>query len=240
MKISPHAHHPTLIVFILLFSLSISCTAAPQMEKPINEEPTAPFYWTGQVHWSEEPLWPVTVSLRKKNNCDVITSVVVTSDAPFTISADLTPGDYQIYSELQDSTLPAIYWDAYGPAVTVPQDGEPTLTCPQEISHNKKMVPLFPMKEEVVSARRPTLQWEAVPHAALYRVFWFEKTAMEGDVIKTEQYLETEIPEYTFKEDIVPNRTYEWNVHAYKESEKGYFAYTPSCWFKTAPALSDE
>ncbi|MBN1473034.1 MAG: hypothetical protein JW914_00320 [Syntrophaceae bacterium] len=188
--------------------------------------------------WVEEPSWPVSVSIIDKNHRN-IASLTITSDMPFTICAYLRPGEYYIFSSLPYKDQPSTYWDAYGPRIQISKDQEPLFSGYPTIKHKKKIIPLYPIKYEEVSVKRPTLKWEPFAGAYFYSVGWFEKDGLNGRVIKTKQKLKTKIPQYTFDEDLIPNRTYEWFVSAYDKFNQN-IAYYSSCYFKTSSILSDK
>lgn len=225
------------IFVIPLFCVMAASSAAPPTEQGAQTDaPTAYFCWTNQVQWAQEPLWPVTVSIMDKD-CNALASIPVTSDAPFTISADLKPGEYQIMSELPANYPPGIYWDKHGTRVKVTEAGALSVMYEQDLRHLKTMTTLSPIKNQIVTERRPTLKWEPFPGAKYYVSHWFEEyipTSKDDDpvVIKTVQHLRTDMPEYTFEEDVVPGRRYEWSVSAF-DQENQQLAYWGASYFTT-------
>ena len=234
--------------YLQVFVITLFCVMAASYSAPPAEHeaqtvvPTAYFCWTNQVQWAQEPLWPVTVSIMD-DDCNALASITVTSDAPFTINANLPPGEYQIMSELPDNYPPGIYWDTHGTRVRVTEEGTLSVMYEQDLRHLKTMVPLSPIKKQVVSELRPTLKWAPFPEAAYYIINWFEeninRTASDVNVFKTVQKMRTDIPEYTFEEDVVPNRMYEWSVSAFDQSGQE-MAYWGASYFKTPEPSPDE
>jgi len=186
--------------------------------------------YTGRVTWSEEPLFPVDVSLKQGKR--TVATLRVRDGNEFELRAEVRPGRYLISSEIPSNAPPVTYWGAFGPMIRVDSNGTATVQS-HDIFHEKVMKLLWPAACEVVSTNRPTLKWEAIPGAAYYTVGWFEEPATHGEVIRTKQNLETRIPEYTFEEAVVPGRRYEWFVHAHKASGES-FAYYSSGYFRTA------
>lgn len=219
---------PVRILYSAVLLVAAAAGAAPA---------AVPFCWTNQVQWSQEPLWPVTVSIQD-GECNAMASVAVTSAAPFILCADLAPGEYQIRSELPENTPPAAYWDEYGTRVKVRTDGTLEILYEQVLRHLRKMTPLSPIHKDVVTDRRPTLKWAPFPGARSYEVHWFEEHPDRADddkVIKTVQHLRTDQPEYTFAEDVVPGRIYEWSVRAF-DADGVELAYWGASYFTTPPA----
>lgn len=65
---------------------------------------------------------------------------------------------------------------------------------------------------ETVKSSRPILKWKKYPKAKSYHLRWFEIDPVTRSIIKTKQNIKTENTEYKFKEDLVPNRVYQWQV----------------------------
>ena len=234
--------------YLHVFVMTLFCVMAASYSTPFTEQgaqtdaPTAYFCWTNQVQWAQEPLWPVTVSIMDEN-CHALASITVTSNAPFIITANLTPGEYQIISELPGNYPPGIYWDAHGTRVKVAEDGTLSVMYKHDLRHQKTMTPLHPTKNQIVTEPRPTLKWTPFPGAKYYVAHWFEEyiPSSEDDdpvVIKTVQHLRTDIPEYTFEEDVVQGRRYEWSVSAFDQEEQE-LAYWGASYF-TTPTGSEE
>jgi len=66
-----------------------------------------------------------------------------------------------------------------------------------------------------VKELRPTLKWKKYPEAHSYYLSWFEIDPVTKSSIKAKQHIKTEDTEYKFKEDLVPNRIYQWQIVAH-------------------------
>ncbi len=90
-----------------------------------------------------------------------------------------------------------------------------------------------PKTRTIVTDARPLLTWEKLPDAAKYEVYWLVEDGPQSVVSRGSG--ETTKPQFRLTEDIVPNRQYEWGVHAFGKNgeELGYWA---SAYFFTAGA----
>jgi len=65
---------------------------------------------------------------------------------------------------------------------------------------------------ETVKESRPILKWKKYPDAKSYHLRWFEIDPVTRVSIKTKQDIQVQGTEYQFKEDLIPNRVYQWQV----------------------------
>jgi hypothetical protein len=157
-------------------------------------------------------MFPVRITLSSAGA--VVAEVAVTDDKPFVIEADVRPGTHTLYSEPSSKEAGEMYWGAFGPKIQIDIDGRLIYVTNQLINHELRIKLLEPRMLANVNAERPTLRWEAVPGAAGYELTWFEEMPAERRVLKTSQSLKAAGPQYTFEQDVVSKRLYEWDVRA--------------------------
>jgi len=179
---------------------------------------------TGRVTWAGTPSFPVRVGFSDlKGHLFAATNVV--SEAPFVLSADLSPGEYSIESEIPNEWPPKIYWSASGPLFVLATNGalSPTNTLGlTELRHLQTIKPSAPPDMAVITNRRPTLRWQPKHGAAYYTVDW-RNLFMFLPTLNFKLGIRCNTNEYTFPEDLLLG-TYQWDIEAY-DSNDTQFAY---------------
>ncbi|MCA9491600.1 MAG: PDZ domain-containing protein [Myxococcales bacterium] len=166
----------------------------------------------GHVRWGGAPAWPVTVTLT--NGVEVVAATVVTTDAAFSIEADVGPGVWRVVSDVSRDADRS-WWTALGPYLDVEPSG--LASCASNcmgLQHARKMEVSAPSWSEAVTEARPSLSWKPVPGADHYGVRWFELPT-ESRRKPTEAVHGTT---WTFPFDVVQGRVYQWDVEAYAAS----------------------
>lgn len=180
-----------------------------------------------RISWTKEPCYPLKISLLDGKRVPVVTSTVE-NGTTVELCGFLSPGKYTIYSEVDKASG---YWGSYGGTVSVAEDGRISIQ-PQPIQHSLKMKLIAPSQMELVVVARPTLLWEPVEGAKSYTIRWFEEEPATRKVLSQKQNIKVTDPGWAFDVDVVPLRTYEWQVDAYDEAGVR-IAYFASGYFRT-------
>ena len=210
------------------FAQSFTPPPPPQQLSAGQKAGTFAFSYSGQVGFTQDPAFPVTVSITDAVRKPVV-QIVVKDDSPFTVSADLAPGSYEINSDVM-SEKSKVYWVALGPRFFIDQKGLVTFTLGNgSLLHQKMMTVLSPDPKgtETVAEARPLLKWQPLPSAVRYNVFWsVHEPSGKIDRDKNGSSEDITTTEYRLPEDVIPNRRYEWSVWAWDSDNKriGYWS----------------
>jgi hypothetical protein len=233
-----------LLVISMLLSIGTSSGAIPatpvplpasgQQKLPSGTEPgTFLFTYTGRVGFTQEPAFPVLVTLTDYAHQPVVT-MIVTSSAPFILSRNLIPGSYRLESNV-GPTRQMIYWAALGPQLFIDSDGNVTAgntLYGRDLVHEKMLTVLAPdpTGTTTITDKRPLLKWRPLEGAIYYQVDWIVEDAPHH--IVGHGHGETTKTQFRLTEDTVPNRQYEWSVLAFG-SHKERLGYWTSALFYT-------
>lgn len=181
--------------------------------------------YEGHVRWTGPPAWPVTLTLGSA--VGTVATTVLTADGPFVLEADVPPGTWQVLSAV-DAANDAAWWGAIGPFLRVDDTGgvRCAFNCLAEhFVHRRKMHITGPPMMEMVDIARPELRWEPVDGAAQYSIRWFELRDGDRAVMRTVQNIPVKDTHWTFDEDVVAARVYQWDVEA-RNTTGAMFAHT--------------
>jgi len=177
----------------------------------------------GVVQWAAEPQYPCEVGIWSGRKAQ---SVTLEAEPAFELVVEVLPGTHtlesrpahDLFKEL-NSGAPVrgtqIYWAEYGPRLTVSASGRLTVSGAHELRHQLVLWQVSPIGDVTVSEERPLLEWMSVPGAEEYNVRWFEKDPATGRVVRSVQQNRTTATSMRFPEDVVPGRSYQWDVDAY-------------------------
>jgi hypothetical protein len=238
-----HSLRASVLVCILLIPVYSAQAQQPPSTGSVIKQQLAPgktpqtfeFTYTGRVRFTQEPAFPVTIAVTGADHKPVY-KITVKDDAPFTLSTDLPQGTYWIES------FPApendkIYWGAIGPQFFINASGEMTngpSMYAAELVHQKKLTVLSPdplKPPATTTEKRPLIQWQPLPGATRYQVYWLVEEAPLKIVNRGTG--ETTGTEFRLTEDVTPNHRYELGVNAYGSDGQqiGYWSaayfYTP-------------
>ncbi|MBI1849136.1 MAG: sigma-70 family RNA polymerase sigma factor [Planctomycetes bacterium] len=172
---------------------------------------------TGRVTWSREPAWPVDVGLRRASDREVVTSSRVDNDAPFTLDADLSPGEYSIESTLPNNAPPKRYMDAWGGRIWINDDG--TAVVEMTKIHHLLFLKLLSQQEWAeVAEKRPTVRWTTAEGASSYVVNVIETDRFTRQVISSAIMPRLTVPAYEFASDLVAGHSYQVNFSAFDDA----------------------
>lgn len=177
---------------------------------------TFAFTFRGTVGWAGPAEWPVAFVLGPDEQ--PLARVVVRDGAPFELVAELPPGRWQTMSLVADDAT-VRWWDALGPVLELSADG--VLACGTNCfapEHSRKLDLVAPEPMAEVSVARPELRWAPVAGAGVYFVRWFELGPPGRSVLRTVQDIRVDGTAWTFAEDVVPGRLYQWDVEACRDA----------------------
>jgi hypothetical protein len=207
------------------FAQTLYPTPAPQQLPPGGQPGTFAFTYSGQVSFTQEPAFPVIVSIQTLLH-RAVAKIRVKDAVPFTISANLPPGTYTIDSEMVPEKS-KFYWPAFGQNFILDPQGVVTyLPGSGPLVHQKIVWLLEPDPEETATIRdpRPLLKWKPLTGADHYKAVWLvndpngerpQNGFNSGDIAATE---------FRLPDDVTPGRRYDWSVVAFgpDNQEVGY------------------
>lgn len=202
---------------------------------PGQQAGTFAFSYSGKIRFAQEEAFPVHVILSTEGQTPVA-DLVVKNRAPFTISADLVPGGYQIQSEIMP-VKEGDYWNAMGPRFFINSNGGIRFVPTDDsFVHKKKLQLLVPNPQHLTSTNRSNMlvRWTPLRAADHYHVSWSEQELPQRNRIDVGGE-DTKEAEFQFQEEVHANRRYEFSIHAYDSGGK-ILASTGPVYFYTVGA----
>jgi hypothetical protein len=208
------------------FAQTLYPTPAPQQLPPGDRPGTFFFTYSSQVGFTQEPAFPVIVSIETLLH-RAAAKIRVKNALPFTITASLTPGTYAIDSEMVPEKS-RLYWPAFGQNFILDPQGVVTYLPGSGPLVHQKIVWLLepdPGETATVPDPRPLLKWKPLTGADHYKAVWLvndpnggerpQNGFNSGDITATE---------FRLPDDVTPGRRYDWSVVAFAadNQEVGY------------------
>jgi hypothetical protein len=210
-----------LLLFCLLLSpsvhaqqtaIAVDYNANPQL-LPGQSTNTFAFVYTGHIAFTQEPEFPVTVTIADFKRQPVFQTAVA-DEQPFILSADLPPGGYWITSAVAADKA-ALYWESQSLSFFINESGKITLhDISPTLTHTRKIVLLRPdpLTLSSVTEKRPQLTWQSLPGAVKYHVEWLAEDS--ENIASSRGNGETSSTKFKLTEDALPHNQYRWSVIA--------------------------
>lgn len=193
---------------------------------PGQKEGTFSFSYSSKIKFAQESAFPVHVMIYTDRQVPVV-DLVVQDGATFTLSGDLSPGGYQIRSEV----LPEKenhYWNAPGPSFFINSEGGIRyLPAEDSLTHVKKLQILTPNSQHLTNTNRSgmTVRWAPLRGASRYHLSWAEQILPGHDKVDSGAE-DTPGQEFLFTSEVHMNRRYEFSIYAFDANGRtmGYAA----------------
>lgn len=188
-----------------------------------SENGTYRFLYKGKVKFSRHPIKEVQVCVIGDGREKFYTTQIK-DDFSFKIDTNLAAGEYAIYSDIINEQPLSGYWGSFGGRLTISKDGLMTFNT-QPIIHQLKIKLKSPVERVVINEKRPALKWDPIEGAKQYSISWYK----DGDDVQMSdirQGMRTSDTKYVIEEDLSPNETYCWSIHALDESNMDFAYYS--------------